>query len=115
MILNGKLINPGEFNTKIMLEKRVKSVDAGGFPVITVEQKGFWWCKWINVHGGEVWAASQAGVEAGATVLMRFHAQLDATWSVNLDGQTWEIVGQPDDIMIRHEYMEFKVRRMAGG
>ena len=106
--------NPGELRTKIALVSRVTQQDAGGFPVqgnpVVIEV----WGRWTNVHGSETWAADAAGAVKPATVLIRYHAGLDETWSVAVDGKTYEIVSV-DDIGLRHEYMELKVRRSVAG
>ena len=62
MILNGKMINPGELNTKITLAKRVKTVDAGGFPVMAYV---FTWSGYIESGILSFWAPLRQGGRPG--------------------------------------------------
>lgn len=112
MILNGKVINPGELNTSIVLEERRIEKDASGFPRPVVGRQISVWCRWINAHGRELWQADAAGVNAPATVLIRFQAELDETWRVIYRGKTWEI-RSIDNLRERDEWMELKVVRVG--
>lgn len=115
MILNGKLINPGEFNTKLELVRIVTSQDAGGFyHTVEVESKQVW-SHWKNIFGNEAILAAAQGVEISATVRIRFLTSLDNTWQVRKGGESYEIVTSVEDIGEKHEYMEFKVRRIEAG
>lgn len=112
MILNGKLINPGEFNTKIELVSIVTSQDAGGFYHPTEGESKTVWSQWTGIFGNEAILAAAQGVVISATVRIRYLAGLDNTWRVRKGGESYEIVTGVDDISERHEYMEFKVRRI---
>jgi SPP1 family predicted phage head-tail adaptor len=117
--LNGKPTNPGELRTRVLLAPRSVSIETGGFsrPAPDVDNAVSAWAKWVNAHGSEVWTAEASGAESPATVTIRYQAGIDATWFVSKDnGISWfEIVGQPDDIQERHEYLEIKVKRMRSG
>jgi SPP1 family predicted phage head-tail adaptor len=114
VILNGKLINPGEFNTKIELVSVVQSQDAGGFYQQAETVNKTVWAQWTNIFGMEVVRAAAAGVEISATVRIRYLAGVNNSWRVRKGSEIFEIITDVDDIRERHEYMEFKVRRMAG-
>ncbi len=115
MILNGKVINPGELRTSVVLKSRTVVNDAGGFPkegpgstIATV------WARWSNVHGSEVWAAESAQASAPATVLIRYRSDINPTCYVVKGSDVFEIVSL-DDIGERHEYIELKVKRLVNG
>lgn len=122
MNLNGRTINPGELRTVVTFEKRTVSVETGGFQTATWSVIGERWVRWENVHGSEVWAAESLEARRPATVLGRYHADIDETCSIVLgrssrmteaerDAARYEIVSL-DDIAARHEYVEFKVMLM---
>jgi SPP1 family predicted phage head-tail adaptor len=112
--LNGRTINPGELRTRIALQQRSVTQNAGGFQVEAWATATEVWARWENVHGSEVWAAQSTRAVQPATVLIRYRADVDETWRVLRAGLAFEIVSL-DDIQNRHEYIELKVRRMAEG
>jgi SPP1 family predicted phage head-tail adaptor len=115
VILNGKVFNPAEMRTRVILAPRTVSVETGGAqrPAPDTEHQVTVWAKWVNAHGSEVWAAASAGIEGSATVTIRYREDLDATWYISKDnGSTWWEIVSPDDIGERHEYIELKVKRM---
>jgi SPP1 family predicted phage head-tail adaptor len=114
MILNGKVSNPGELRTSIILKSRTASGDAGGFQTPTWTTVATVLAKWSNAHGSEVWTADMAGAKQAATVMIRYRSGLDTTCAVEKGGVLYEIVSI-DDIQERHEYMELKVQRMGSG
>lgn len=115
MILNGKVINPGELNTQVTLKPRTVVQDAGGFYTPGQGTSIDVWVKWTNAHGAEAWNLQTLQVEQPATVLMRWLAGFDATWTVTKNGVVFEVATSPDDISERHEFIEFGVRRMQPG
>ena len=118
MILNGRVINPGELSTRVQLAPRVMPADAGGFraPAPDMDRAVGTWARWTNAHGSEIYTAQAAGVTALATVLVRFRADLDATWYISNDnGASWYEIVSLDDIANRHEYIELKVRLWKAG
>ncbi len=114
MNLNGKTTNPGELRTRITIETRTASADAGGFPSASWTTLASVWAKWTNLHGSEVWAANAVQANEPATVLIRYRRDVDATCAVVKGGQRYEIVSL-DNIRERGEYMEMKVQRMRSG
>ena len=114
MVINGKPINPGDLRTRITLQRRTTTADAGGFMVPAWATLAVVWARWTNVHGSEVWAAQAMGAEQPATALIRYYSGLDPTCAVLLGTVQYEIVSL-DDIQDRHEWVELKVRRMGAG
>lgn len=114
MNLNGKISNPGELNKEVSIQSRTNTVDAGGAQVVTWTTAATVWAKWVNVHGSESWAAQSIGAEAPATVTIRYRTGVDTTCAVLIGTDRYEIVSI-DDIQMRHEYLELKVRKMKAG
>ena len=114
MNLNGTPTNPGEMRTSITLKKRTATADAGGFMVPGWTTLGTVWAKWTNVHGAEVWTAQMAQAVQPATIWIRYRNDVDTSCAVFLGSTMYEIVSV-DNVQQRSEYMELKVRRMAGG
>lgn len=116
MILNGKVIHPGEMNTQVVLRSRVLTEDAGGFVVPGGDREMTVWCKWINAHGreAEVLVANIEGAQNYATLLMRYLPEVDETWAVVYRGKVWEI-RSIDNIHEKDEWMEVRVSRTGAG
>lgn len=114
MILNGKVINPGEFRTQITLEERAEATSSGGYKSPTWSPLKTVWSRWKNAHGAESFQAALEGVSAPATVLIRYIDGLDETCAVLKGANRYEIISI-DNIEERSEYIELKVRRMKGG
>ena len=80
MILNGRPINPGELRTAAAVQTRTFASQAGGFQVPTWSTVvAVWWCRWLNVHGSEVWQAQAVQASQPATLLGRYNASIDLT------------------------------------
>lgn len=112
MILSGRIINPGELRTPVVLGKRLVVRQAGGTQAVVFSPVTGVPARWKNVHGAEAWQASAQGVDQPADCLIRYRGDLDATWLVKKDNRVYEIVSV-DDINERHEYMELKVKRWS--
>ena len=110
MIINGKVINPGDLRTSVGLGKRSITTQPGGYETTAFASFTTVWARWSGAHGGESMQAAIAGVDAPATVLIRYNATLDQTCGVLLGSDWYEIISI-DDIRQRHEYMELKVKR----
>ena len=114
MKIGDNITNPGELRTKITLEERKLVEDAGGFATPAVGQQIQTWCRWINLHGNEIWQADAAGASKAATILIRYQPDLDETWRVIYRGNTWEI-RSIDNIRERNEYQELKIAMIGAG
>ena len=117
MILNGRVINPGDLRTKILLAPRSVSMETGFQATApdTAHQVEAW-ARWENAHGAEVWQAAALQALEPATVLVRYQTGIDRTWYASKDaGASWFEVVSLDDIQERHEYIELKVQRWREG
>lgn len=112
MILNGKVINPGQLNTKIVLSPRRVEKDAGGFVQPVEAPQIEVWCRWINAHGADVREASASGFNDLATVLIRYRPEVDETWRVIYRGRSYDI-RSIDNIREKDEWMELHVARVG--
>ena len=111
MNLNGKVTNPGELRTSIILKSRTVTTGTGGFPIPTWPTTiATVWAKWVNVHGQEAWIAQTAQAGQAATVTIRYRSDIDLTCAVFKGSDRWEIVSM-DNIQERGEYLEMKVIR----
>ena len=120
MIIGNRVVNPGELRTPVLLAPRKITTGTGGFQVAgpdpDPDNQVSAWAKWSNIHGAEVWSAQAAGVTEAATVLIRYHATLNATWYISKDGgSTWFEVISLDNIAERGEYLEIKVKKVEAG
>jgi SPP1 family predicted phage head-tail adaptor len=114
MILNGKVINPGELRIPIVLKSRAVASGAGGFASPTYTTLASVKAKWVNAHGAELLADNAKQAEGLATALIRYLVGVDNTVIVEKDSLAYEITSV-DDIQEKHEYIEFKVKRMKAG
>src|SRR5665648_271865 len=92
MNLNGTIFNPGDLRTSIVIKKKTVTTDAGGFKVETWATVVTVLSKWINAHGSEVLTADMAGVQAFATVTIRYRSDVDESYAVEKGNVLWEIV-----------------------
>jgi len=114
MELNGKVTNPGEMRTRITLQARTVSEDAGGFETPTWSTIATVWGRWISAHGPEIFSSSTIEAERSATVLIRFRNDIDETCGVLLNTELYEITSI-DNIRMKNEYLELRVRKMRPG
>lgn len=54
-------------------------------------------------------------VEDTATVETYFRPEIRANSRLVIGGKTYEILGEPENINMRNQFMKFKVRAIAGG
>jgi len=114
MRLGNKVTNPGEMRTRISLQHRTVTSDAGGFKKPDYVTYAVVWCKWINAHGNAALQAQIEGVEALPTVLIRYRSDVRTTDAVLKDNLLYEIIF-PDNILEKNEYIEFQAKRMLPG
>lgn len=114
MILGGKVTNPGELRTSVVLASRTVYKDAGGFQRSRFEAVATIWAKWVNVHGSEAWTANSVQATEAATVTIRYRSDVDLTNCLDKNGKIFEIVSI-DNIQERNEYLELKVKRVEAG
>lgn len=115
MKYGNQITNPGELDKPVVLKKPTVTSGAGAFQVKNYTPVATVWAKCRGVHGLEAWAAEVKKALYPMTVTIRYRADIKATWAIEIDGHDYEIVAPPDDIYLRHEYIEIKVQRIMAG
>jgi SPP1 family predicted phage head-tail adaptor len=117
MRLGNRITNPGELQTKITLLKPAASKDAGGAQKVTYSD----FTSNPNVYAKVTFAHGQESVSTEAmksvqrvTVMIRYRSDVNAACAVRLNGAAWQIIGTPDNIQNRNEYMEFAAELVKG-
>lgn len=117
-----KFANPGELRTPVLFMREVKTVDEDA--VTTVEEQCVFgkdendadipiYCKWVNVHGYEVWQAKELELADPATITTRYSPLLiDETLIVYKygDDRPYEVVSI-DNVEQKNVWLEIKVQR----
>lgn len=111
MNLNGKVFNPGELRTSVVLQRRTITQDAGGFSVPGWSTLATVWSKWENAHGNDVSLQNTEYLKGAATVTIRYRSDVNAGCAVLKGTERFEIVSL-DNIRERSEYLELRVRRV---
>lgn len=117
-------MQPGERNTKIEIKSLTSTRDADGFPVekwTNIYGAGVYaYAKWINAFGQDVLTAQQLGAVDMATITVPYSALITSACEIYREGDTrpYEIIGTPDNIRNRNQFIEMKIKRKvkaAGG
>lgn len=114
MKIGSKTTNPGELRTTITLDKPTAALGTGGFTTRSFTSQATVKSRWKNLYGSELIAADVEANRVPARVLIRYHAEINESWTITKDGQRFEIKGL-DNIDARGEYIELTVQRMVGG
>ncbi|MEG1891364.1 MAG: head-tail adaptor protein [Clostridia bacterium] len=127
-----KRFNVGELRTQIIIKALEPNMDADGYPTETftpIYGDGVSiGCKWVNVHGREVYEAERLNLREAATLTVRYTSLVNQRcriWRSDELGAlpygasdeaaaaiAYEIVSV-DDIQNRHELLEIKVKRVV--
>ena len=78
--------------------------------------------EWKGVYGNEVFSAYAENSAEIATITMRYHPDIKADCLVvdpvavdPAESKTYEIIGTPDNIGKRNQWLQFKIRRFENG
>jgi len=117
LLRTGIPTNPGELRTKITFERPVLTQNMGGFSSRTsyTTIKADVRVKWKNAHGSEVYEAEAIQAKQPATIWARYRSDVDATCTVLKGSTRFEIIGTPDNVGERGEYMEIKLKVLTNG
>lgn len=109
-----KYANPGVLRTPVRFIRIDRTNDADGYPTETeVDVFGApVMCKWVNVHGSEVFTAMQMQLREPATLTTRYSLLINQKLLIYKDGdkEPYEVISI-DDIEERHTWLEIKVQR----
>lgn len=116
-------------DTAIRIKRKGYKLDPEGNP-ITVDEKGRpvkpdWidiidediLCEWQNKFGNEKYQAAAINAKDPARIRLWYIPGVNATCRVVRveDGAEFEIVGEPDDVMNRHQQLEIELKRYVSG
>lgn len=105
-----KYVNAGELRTPVKFIKIERTKDTDGYPIevkkTVLETK----CKWVNVHGTEVFTAMQQQLREPATITMRYSPLINAKLTIYKDTDMYEVISI-NDVEDRHKWLEIKVQR----
>lgn len=82
--------------------------------VYTPEEKPFF-CSFKSFGGTETTVNGMTVVEDTAIIETWYNPTITADCTVNVNGVNYEILGTPENINMRNQYMKFKIRSVKGG
>ena len=110
----------GDLRTLVYFRRVLKGADGKGYArqreeYVFVDHAGeerSVHCKWVNVHGTEVFSAMQLQIREPATLTMRYSPLIDASMLVykGKDPQPYEIISV-NNVEDRGKWLEIKVQR----
>ena len=121
-----KLIRP---NTAVRIQKKGYALDAQGNP-ITIDTSGHpvlpayidiidedILVEWKNKFGSEAIEAAANQAKEPASLRLWYLPGVTADCIITRldDSAEFEIIGTPDDVMNRHQFLEIQVKRYTGG
>jgi SPP1 family predicted phage head-tail adaptor len=109
-----KYANAGELRTPVKFIRIDRSKDADGYSVEVEVEVLKTNCKWVNVHGAEVFTAMQQQLREPATITMRYSPLINQKLIIykGTDAEPYEVISI-DDIENRHRWLEIKVQRTS--
>ena len=114
-----KQANPGEMRTPIaIMVNRGEGQDADGYPISGWENvfgEGVnVYCKWVSVHGRDVYDAATLELQEPATLTLRYSPAIDQRCRVLKRGDPapYEIISM-NNVLDRGEWLELTVKRMV--
>jgi hypothetical protein len=112
-----KYANPGELRTPVYFFSTAVNLDDDGYQVGGKEnifgENVPVYCKWVNVHGTETFAAMQLRLSEPATLTCRYSPKINSQLIVYRcdDPMPYEIISI-DNVDNRNVWIEIKVQRM---
>lgn len=112
----------GQLRTQIQIQKQVK-IGTGSFAKTVwvdldnntdTDPPRYIFASWVNVHGTEAWIANSAQAQLGATVTIRYRADVTPSCRVLLGSTVYQIVSM-DNIQQRGQWLEIKVKAAVNG
>lgn len=109
-----KYANAGELRTSIKFIRIDRDIDADGYPTEVETEIIKTTCKWVNVHGTEVFTAMQQQLREPATITMRYSPLINQKLIIykGKDVKPYEVISI-DDVEDRHVWLEIKVQRKS--
>lgn len=73
------------------------------------------WCSFKTYGGTETTVNDQLSVVDTANVETWFRPDITSASQLRLGAKVYEVMGEPEDIEQRHQFLKFKVRGVKGG
>ena len=89
----------------------VKGVVVKKYP----EQGELIWCSFKTYGGTETTVNDQLSVVDTANVETWYRPDITSASQIRLGAKVYEVMGEPEDIEQRHQFLKFKVRGVKGG
>lgn len=89
----------------------VKGVAVKKYP----EQGELIWCSFKTYGGTETTVNDQLSVVDTANVETWYRPDITSASQLRLGAKVYEVMGEPEDIEQRHQFLKFKVRGVKGG
>jgi SPP1 family predicted phage head-tail adaptor len=111
------VINPGELNCRIRIQKKVKSINEKGQPIETWKDLGATtekpevphWARWAWLHGSEFYAAAAIQSKSVADVTIRYIPGMTPDMIILYKNKRYGILAPIDNIREENKYITFKV------
>jgi hypothetical protein len=102
--------------TPISLIKQERVKDGGYTEIKESESSEILWCSWKSYGGTESDIDGLSLFQDTAKIECRYHPQIKQNDIVKnlLTNKKYQIISVPDDINQLHQYLQFKVKRLAG-
>ena len=72
-------------------------------------------CSFKTYGGTETTINDQLAAVDTANVETRYRPDITSASQIRLGAKTYEVIGEPEDIEQRHQFLKFKVRGVKGG
>lgn len=99
------------FKLLIPTTKKVKGVTTKIFK----ELEEVFYCSFRSFGGTETTVNDKLVVEDTAVIETWFDPQIKSNCNIKIDDNVYEILGTPENIEMRNQYLKFKVRLIKGG
>lgn len=103
------------FTTPLELWNPTEVKIVKGVPVKDYQMSDVIYCSFKTYGGTETEKNGLMSVIDTANVETWYRPDITAASRVMLGVKVYEVIGEPEDIAQRHQYLKFKVRRIKGG
>lgn len=103
------------YNVPFFLMKPEENVVKGVRTKVFTKVEQPFYCSFRSFGGTEKVVNEILSVEDTATVETWYDPQIKSDCNVEIDGVVYEILGTPENINMRNQWLKFKVRAVKGG
>lgn len=104
-----------QLTTVVTLMNVASTTHVRGRESNTYEEVARFPCNWKTFGGTESTKDGVLFVEDTASVTCFYRPDITASSRLKLGDDVYEVIGKPEDLEMRHQYMRFKVRNVRGG